>query len=74
LIRDLANQIIAINIEDIIKQYRKDAIEEQDPIKLLPPELRDFTDVCLGKAANILPLYRKKVDHYIELEPDKKPD
>jgi hypothetical protein len=61
-------------MEDIIAQHRKDSIEEQDPTELLPPELRDFADVCSGKAANTLPPHRKEVDHHIELEPGKKPD
>jgi hypothetical protein len=71
LIRNPTNQIIIISIKDIIKQYQKDAIKEQDPIKLLPFELRDFTDVCLKKVINILPLYYKGVDYYIKLEPNK---
>jgi hypothetical protein len=74
LMRNPDNQVMAITMEDIMAQHRKDSIEEQDPTELLPPELRDFADVCSGKAANTLPPHRKGVDHHIELEPGKKPD
>jgi len=36
---NLDNLVIAISIEDIIAQYKKDNIEEQDTTALLPLEL-----------------------------------
>jgi hypothetical protein len=38
-LRNLDNLVIAISIEDIIAQYKKDNIEEQDITALLPLEL-----------------------------------
>jgi hypothetical protein len=74
LARKPENKIMAILIEDIIAQHKKDDVKEADPKEQLPPEYHDLVDVFLGKAANTLPLYRKGVDYYIELEPGKQPD
>jgi hypothetical protein len=69
---NLDNLVIAISMEDIMTQYEKDNIEEQDIIALLPLELQDLTDVFSSKAANTLLPHWKGVDYYIELEPRKK--
>jgi hypothetical protein len=74
LARKPENQIMAILIEDIMAQHKKDDVEEDDLKEKLPPEYHDLVDVFLGKAANTLPLYRKGVDYYIKLEPGKRPD
>jgi hypothetical protein len=74
LARKPENKIMAILIEDIIAQHKKDNVKEADLKEQLPPEYHDLVDVFLGKAANTLPPYRKGVDHYIELEPGKQPD
>jgi hypothetical protein len=74
LARKPENQIMAILIEDIIAQHKKDDVEEDNPKEKLPPKYHDLVNVFLGKAANTLPLYRKGVDYYIKLEPGKRPD
>jgi hypothetical protein len=74
LARKPENQIIAILIEDIIAQHKKDDVKEDDLKEKLPPEYHDLVDVFLGKAANTLPPHRKGVDYHIKLEPGKRPD
>jgi hypothetical protein len=74
LARKPENQIMAILIEDIIAQHKKDDVKEDDLKEKLPPEYHDLVDVFLGKAANTLPLYHKGVDYYIKLELGKRPD
>jgi hypothetical protein len=74
LARKPENKIMAILIEDIIAQHKKDNVKKADPKEQLPPEYHDLVDVFLGKAANTLPLYHKGVDYHIKLEPGKQPD
>jgi hypothetical protein len=65
---------MAILIEDIIAQHKKDNIKEADLKEQLPPKYHDLVNVFLGKVANTLPLYHKGVDYHIKLEPGKQPD
>jgi len=74
LLKDKECQVIAILIEDIIAQHKKDDVKEKDLRDSLPNNLKSFTDVFSSKAANTLLLYREGVDYHIELESRKKPD
>jgi hypothetical protein len=74
LARKPENKIMAILMEDIMAQHKKDDVKEADPKEQLPPEYHDLVDVFSGKAANTLPPHRKGVDHHIKLEPGKQPD
>jgi hypothetical protein len=65
---------MAISMEDIIAQHKKDDVEEDDLKEKLPPKYHDLVDVFSGKAANTLPPHHKGVDHHIKLEPGKRPD
>jgi hypothetical protein len=65
---------MAISMEDIMAQHKKDEVKEANLRERLPPEYHDLVDAFLGKAANTLPPYRKGVDYYIKLEPGKQPD
>jgi len=65
---------MAISMEDIIAQHKKDDVKEKDLRDSLPNNLKSFVDVFFSKAANTLPLYREGVDYYIELESRKKPN
>jgi hypothetical protein len=66
--------IMAISIKDIIAQHNKDNTKEQDLSNLLPSKLQEFADIFSGKAANTLLPYRKRIDYYIKLKPDKQPN
>jgi hypothetical protein len=68
------NKIIAILIEDIMAQHKKDNVKEANLKEQLPPKYHDLINVFLGKVANTLPPYRKGVDYYIKLEPGKQLD
>jgi hypothetical protein len=70
-ITSLSRPLAEATYSNHASQHDKDNTEEQDPSNLLPPELQEFADTFSGRAANTLPPYRKGVDHYIELEPDK---
>ena len=62
---------MAILMQDIMAQRKKDEVKELDPEDLLLLEYYNLINAFLGKAINTLPPHRKGVDHHIELEPGK---